>query len=443
MATSIAPGSAALPTPTTSNPAPSVQLTSGTPSLLPLNARDAAFALANLPLMFDRSSGASTMIRVLHALGAESAALMGASLVDFGFAKSFAEAAAGALLEQHWPGMTPAANVAAKAALAAPALALSLMASQVVIRPALLAIMGSHMTEIDPREVYPEPDDPTDQDAVREVNHRRMQLTAVQDATRIGRILPNAITFTAFGIAYGLRNVMEGASGTALTSTFASGAGGAMMGAGLSTLQMLAKTRDGQAAFRVDKYPDARAAIVAAFDSIAVATTADGLKTDSNAWRARNLAQHVGVLSLASVFGMMAANAYGEWLQSRESPSNDADAFMRGYGGVFFTVGIFFFATLTLTARRGRTDDRLMSGTRGALENLSKLEQPGSLEKLFRLNPGGLPATAAGVFEGFCHNTAIVATLPAHIALDLANVVTRPLNPPLPQSNATRSANPA
>jgi hypothetical protein len=399
--------------------------------LATLSAADAAFSL-NEPYRatrLDTAARPSSWAQWLHALGSETAALAAASLVDFGVAKSFAEAGASALLERHAPGMSPGAGVVAKAALAAPALALSLLASQVIIRPALLSIFGAHLAEADPREVFRDSTDRTDRDAVE---RNRSLLRELQAATRIGHVLPNVITFTAFGIAYGLRSVMEGASGTALTSTFASTGGGALMGAGLSTLQILAKTRDGQAAFQVSSQ-DIRTAVSNAFQSITVVELENGTRTDSRAWQVRNLVQHLGVLSLASLFGIMTANAYGAWMQTREAPSSDADAFLRSYGGVFATVGVFFFATLRLTARRGSTDDRLMSGTRGALQEIARFEHPGSLEKLFRLDPNGSTANTVGGFERIYHNAAVIMSLPAHAALDLANLATRAWHPPLPQ----------
>lgn len=220
---------------------------------------------------------------------------------------------------------------------------------------------------------------------------------------------------------------------TPLSSTLTAGIAGSGLALAQSAIALLSRTHDGLHTHYVSK-PAAPTQVVGdALRAVMVTTTDDGGRTESLAWKTRNLAQEVfGVELLASAFGMAVANTYGHWVSQQDPPSGNFEAFARGFGGVFATVGVLFLSGLSLAQRRGHTDDQFMSGTQGALSQLSPNAHPGSVQKLLGLRPGSFGSDVAGAIEGGFQVYRTLCTLPANIVLDFANAITTPLHPPMP-----------
>lgn len=378
----------------------------------------------------------ATALQALHAMSAEAAAELVASAVCWGAVKSYSEAWLGEALAQRYPDMDPYARGALQALAAGPFLAGSFFLGIAVLSPAVKSLLGAEVKPADPQRLVPDPPNGTPQ-ALTQAKEMRERLVATQGAGRIGTPIGDLTAIATFGTAYGIRNLMGPSAATPWGSTVAAAAAGGAMMLAQSAIALASRTGEGQPTHGVSQPGGVTDVVGAALRNIMVATTPDGAKTESLTWQARNLVQEVaGVELLASVFGMTLANSYVTWLGSQGEPSSGAESFARGLGGVYCTVGVFFFATLSLGARRGHTDE-FFSGTRGALQSMSPLNHSGSLEKLFKLDPEGAAARVANVVDGAHHLYRSLAALPAHLVLDAVNVLTKPWHPipPVPTAN--------
>lgn len=371
-----------------------------------------------------------TSYEVAHMVAAEAAGKFVASFLSFGITKSLTEDFVGGLLDQYWPELTPAERAAWLALATAPALAVAHFTAEMVVRPALLSLMGASINATDPKLVYPDAADPAQQDAV-ELDRKR--LVDLQNATKVGRLVPDLIGSLAFGAAHGIRALFGAAGGSVLARSATSGSAAALMSMGHTALALRTMTPDGHRTHYVGTPSDAMTVVKTSVNGVLAATTAEGVRTEGRAWQARNLVQDVlGVRGSASLVGLMLANETQVALSSKGgSPATGSAAYGKGHLTLAALVA-GFFPNLSLNARRAKTDD-VMSGTLGALAQMPPDKHPGSVAKLLGLREGSFEKAVADVAEGLYHSVRITSTLPAHVALDIVNLLTTPFHPEVPR----------
>lgn len=366
-----------------------------------------------------------TALQALHAIGAEAVAELFVSALVWGVTKTLSEAAAGRWLAQQLPDASPAERGALQAVLAGPALAASLFVGATVISPAVKSVLGAAVAPNEGAKLFPDGADAAD---VMEVRSARDRLEQTQAAGRIGTFFGDLTALVPFGLGYATLGVTRDTSLWAGTLT--GGLAGAVM-AGTQAAIALRTRCEGMGTHHTAKPPAVPQAIKEAFQNIMVVATPEGGKTQSLAWRTRNLVQEFTVECLASIAGMLLANAYAAYLERQGPSESDAQTFLRGLGGVYCTVGVFFFAIMPLGERRGCTDG-VFGGFAGALPSALPTRHAGSTAKLFNLDPDGVVAKVTDALDGVHHTWRKGCALPAHLVLDALNLLTKPLHPGRP-----------